>query len=114
MKSITLHNTNNRFANNVFVHISDAPAEPVLESSLPIRVQISEIVKTDLSAQEMVAGHALKEPISFEADMIDFKRCELHELSSIFTYLSHGISREQFLIENKTSQKMAIYIYKKV
>lgn len=108
-----LHNSNNKLENDVFVHIAKAPDEPILESQLPFHVQITEIVKTDLSSQEMAAGYSLKPPRIFEADMIDFMRCDLQDLSSIFTLLSHGVSKEQFLQENKTSEKMAIYIYKK-
>lgn len=113
MKNMLLPNSNNKLDNDVFIHIAEAPARPILESELPFHVQITEIVKSELTPEEMVAGCKIQQPKIFEADMIDFKRCELHEISSIFTYLSHGISREQFLKQNGSVKQLAIYIYKK-
>jgi hypothetical protein len=113
MKQMNLPNSNNKLENNVFIHIAAAPDKPILESELPFHVQINEVVKTELSFQEIAAGIKTVQAKVFEADMIDFKRCELHEISSIYTYLSHGIDREKFLQENKGVQKLAIYIYKK-
>ena len=120
-KTTFIPNFNNKFANDVFIHISSAPHDPVLESSMPMRVRIQEVVKNEnKTALDMLAS-GNTEAISFDADMIEFIRLELWQIGSGNTYMSHGIDREAFVQflkqgdkEVNPSDKYAIYIYKKV
>jgi ABC-type histidine transport system ATPase subunit len=57
------------------------------------------------------------EPI--EARLLDSVRCQLKDISSSFTWMSHAMSREEFIIEVLTKVKnttmdtiMVIYFYK--
>lgn len=120
-KTTFIPNFNNKFANDVFIHIAPAPPGPILESNMPMRVRIQEVIKNEnKTALDMLAS-GNTEAISFEADMIEFVRLELWQIGSGNTYMSHGIDREAFVNflkqgdkEANPSDKYAIYIYKKV
>lgn len=117
MKTITTPNYNNKLNNDVFLHIDIAPAGPIKESALPIKVMVKEMVSSNLNMLEQLSG-AAKPAIEFEAEVIDFQRLKIWEIGSVATWVSNACSREDF-IDEYTSKRdiesdLAIYIIKKV
>lgn len=119
MKEVQMINHNNKLANDYFIHISSAPPGIILESELPMRVKIKEIViATNENALDMIAnGSTFKVPFEFEALMIDLARFDLPSISSLTTFMSHAMNREEFIEYYKQKQSgdnVAVYVYKKI
>lgn len=120
-QTINIPNYNNKFFNDVFIHIAPAPSKPIMASTLPMSIHIEEVIREEnKTVLEMLASEN-KKPISIDVEMIDFVRLELWQIGSTWTYMSHGIDRETFihnLSQNNesatASDKFAIYVYKKV
>jgi hypothetical protein len=99
----------------VFIHIAAAPPKPVYESEMPIEVMVEEVLlsQTDNILEQI--SNSQHQPLKFKAQLIDIARCKAHQLSSVYTYMSHGIPFHNFLEQQKFSydSDLAIYIYQK-
>jgi hypothetical protein len=127
MKTLETINYNNKLSGNVFIHIAEAPAKGILESNMPIPVLVKEIISAApsgvvYSALEALANspaviQAVNDPITFEAEIIDIARITIFDLSSVVTYLSHGLNKEDFIKQIRSGalaeKPLAIYIFKK-
>jgi hypothetical protein len=120
MQTITIQNFNNKLNCNTFLHIAAAPAKALLESSFPIPIHV-----TETATSGPVSLSALKvdqvPTLSFEAEIIDLSRIELSSLSSLITFPSSGMSREDFIKhwqqQNPNASgmdMMAVYVFRKV
>jgi hypothetical protein len=112
MKTIELFNHNNKLSNDVFIHIAAAPGT-ILESALPFTYLVKELKEAAGSIHDQLSGGVQTPSLEFEVEMIDFLRMPATKLSSVFTYMSHGMDRETFLKNNPNLTDVAVYIYKK-
>lgn len=106
MNTVKLPNQNNKLQNNVFAHISFAPAQKIMQSNLPVPVIIQE------------QGN---DENKFDAQLVTMVRSRLMDLSSIETYLAAGMERTKFIHwfmdNNKNATyktEVAVYIYIKL
>ena len=127
MKTLETINYNNKLAGDVFIHIAEAPGKGIPESTMPIPVLVKEITGASTSGVVYSALEALAnptvnvptvhDPITFEAEMIDIARVTLFDLSSVVTYLSHGVNADDFIKQIRAGdlaeKPLAIYIFKK-
>jgi len=127
MKTLETINYNNKLAGDVFIHIAEAPGKGIPQSTMPIPVLVKEIIGASTSGVVYSALEALAnptvnvktvhDPITFEAEMIDIARVTLFDLSSVVTYLSHGVNADDFIKQIRAGdlaeKPLAIYIFKK-
>jgi hypothetical protein len=126
MKTLETINYNNKLNGDVFIHIAEAPGKGIPESSMPIPVLVKETMghssgvaysALDALANPTVSAATIRDPITFEAEMIDIARVTLFDLSSVVTYLSHGLSKDDFIKQIRSGElaekPLAIYIFKR-
>ncbi|MCK6650778.1 MAG: hypothetical protein L6Q66_14065, partial [Bacteroidia bacterium] len=72
--------------------------------------------RSNRSSLEMLDGPAEKQPMEFEADLVDLGRMHLNDLSHLFTYMSHACSYSEFIDRYAKSLKtfnVAVYVFKR-